>query len=213
MRILLLSVLVCLVGCQGAPPETQTEETPLVYDIGAIARPITTSSPEAQLWFNRGLGMAYGFNHEEAAACFERAAEALPHLDNTLIAFNHGAAFASDGVTTAVFACCDLFGNAAGDWIGAIADQLGQDGNFSGPVSKFVDADLAGDLAQRYDGIDQLVVRGIAFEPVPYDTADIVEAEEAAGGHVEDHEFVVDRTSHGRRASFHASFPGIVRRD
>jgi tetratricopeptide (TPR) repeat protein len=78
MRVVLICVLVCSVGCQGAPQEAQTAETPLVYDVGSISREITTSSPEAQLWFDRGLGMAYGFNHEEAAACFERAAELEP---------------------------------------------------------------------------------------------------------------------------------------
>lgn len=51
---------------------------PLHYDVGVVHREVTTSSPEAQLWFDRGLGLAYGFNHEEAAACFERAAEADP---------------------------------------------------------------------------------------------------------------------------------------
>lgn len=28
--------------------------------------------------------------------------------------------------------CCDVWGNAAGDWVGCIAGQLGQDGNISG---------------------------------------------------------------------------------
>jgi tetratricopeptide (TPR) repeat protein len=65
------------VGCQSGTPDSDTE-VPLYYDIGVIHREITTSSPDAQLWFDRGLAMAYGFNHEEAIACFERAAEADP---------------------------------------------------------------------------------------------------------------------------------------
>lgn len=36
---------------------------------------MTTSSIEAQLWFNRGLIWAYSFNHDEAVRCFEQAAE------------------------------------------------------------------------------------------------------------------------------------------
>lgn len=56
----------------------QNLSTPLHYDIGAIERPVCTSSPEAQLWFNRGLAMCFGFNHEEAIQCFERAAKADP---------------------------------------------------------------------------------------------------------------------------------------
>ncbi len=63
----------CLIGCQSEAPET-----PLVYDVGVIGRAITTSSPDAQLWFNRGLGLAYGFNHEEAIVSFDRAIEADP---------------------------------------------------------------------------------------------------------------------------------------
>ncbi|MGD6749102.1 tetratricopeptide repeat protein [Streptomyces sp. BH105] len=46
------------------------------YDLGSFHRKITTSSPEAQLWFDRGLLWVYGFHHEEAAVCFERAVAA-----------------------------------------------------------------------------------------------------------------------------------------
>jgi tetratricopeptide (TPR) repeat protein len=77
MRSLLIVVLLCLVGCQGTPQQ-EAEVVPLYYDVGVVERTVTTSSPDAQTWFDRGLGMAYGFNHEEAIACFERAAEADP---------------------------------------------------------------------------------------------------------------------------------------
>ncbi len=74
MRPCLATPFVCLafVGCAGlAGPPTH-------YDIGVVHRPVTTSSPEAQLWFDRGLALTFGFNHEEAVRCFERAAEADP---------------------------------------------------------------------------------------------------------------------------------------
>lgn len=48
------------------------------YDLGPYGRPVTTSSATAQLWFDRGLMWTYAFNHEEAVACFEKAAEADP---------------------------------------------------------------------------------------------------------------------------------------
>ena len=48
------------------------------FDLGSYSRPVTTSSPEAQLWFDRGLLWTYGFNHEEAVFCFQQAAEADP---------------------------------------------------------------------------------------------------------------------------------------
>ncbi len=43
------------------------------YDLGSYGWPITTAEPEAQLWFDRGMAWCYGFNHEEAIACFQRA--------------------------------------------------------------------------------------------------------------------------------------------
>jgi hypothetical protein len=43
------------------------------YDLGRHSRPVTTPSPEAQAWFDRGLVWTYGFNHEEAVYCFEQA--------------------------------------------------------------------------------------------------------------------------------------------
>ncbi|WWC98778.1 hypothetical protein V866_005671 [Kwoniella sp. B9012] len=43
------------------------------YDLGTLTRPITTTSPDAQEWFDRGLRWAYGFNHAAAAWCFEQA--------------------------------------------------------------------------------------------------------------------------------------------
>ncbi len=49
------------------------------YDLGNHTRPITTTSPEAQLWFDRGLNWCFGYNHEEAAVCFKTALESDPN--------------------------------------------------------------------------------------------------------------------------------------
>ncbi|HRW06467.1 MAG TPA: hypothetical protein P5121_15290 [Caldilineaceae bacterium] len=48
------------------------------FNLGPYTRPITTPSPDAQRWFDRGLIWCYGFNFEEAVRCFERAAAADP---------------------------------------------------------------------------------------------------------------------------------------
>lgn len=48
------------------------------YDLGSYSCPITTTSHEAQRWFDRGLLWTYGFNHQEAIACFKRALEHDP---------------------------------------------------------------------------------------------------------------------------------------
>lgn len=54
------------------------------------------------------------------------------NLENTIIGFSTGGeAVYCDGTGSATLSCCDLFGNAGGDWTGCIADQLGINGNIS----------------------------------------------------------------------------------
>ena len=55
-------------------------ETEPYYDLGSYHRPIETPSPQAQVWFNRGMVWDYAFNHEEAIRCFDRALELDPDL-------------------------------------------------------------------------------------------------------------------------------------
>jgi tetratricopeptide (TPR) repeat protein len=45
------------------------------YDLGSYSRPVTTRSPQAQLWFDRGLLWCYGYNHDESIRCFRKAIE------------------------------------------------------------------------------------------------------------------------------------------
>ncbi|HWP57803.1 MAG TPA: hypothetical protein VNL14_07950 [Candidatus Acidoferrales bacterium] len=46
--------------------------------LGNYHHPITTKNPEAQRYFDQGLTLLYGFNHDEAARYFRRAAELDP---------------------------------------------------------------------------------------------------------------------------------------
>lgn len=48
------------------------------YDLGPYSRKITTSNPDAQMWFDRGLNWVFNFWHEEAIDCFKKALEADP---------------------------------------------------------------------------------------------------------------------------------------
>lgn len=48
------------------------------YDLGPYSRNVTTSSADAQLWFDRGLNWVYGYNHGEAVSCFNKALKADP---------------------------------------------------------------------------------------------------------------------------------------
>ena len=61
------------------------------YDLGGYGRQVTTDSPDAQLWFNRGLIWCYAFNHEEAVRCFRKATE---YDDSCALAY-WGVAYAS----------------------------------------------------------------------------------------------------------------------
>src|SRR4051812_41852719 len=43
-------------------------------DLGTWHRAITTTNPDAQAYFDQGLRLVYGFNHDEAARSFAKAA-------------------------------------------------------------------------------------------------------------------------------------------
>ncbi|KAK0671731.1 putative TPR domain protein [Cercophora samala] len=60
------------------PPDKIPRGEDEYYHLGDFYMTITTKSCDAQKWFNRGLVWCYGFNHEEAVKCFERAALADP---------------------------------------------------------------------------------------------------------------------------------------
>ena len=49
------------------------------YDLGPYSRTVTTASTDAQRWFDRGLNWCFGYHHEEAIACFEKALNADPN--------------------------------------------------------------------------------------------------------------------------------------
>ncbi len=48
------------------------------YDLGTYSRKISTSSGDAQRWFDRGLVWTYSYNHEQAIECFRKALEHDP---------------------------------------------------------------------------------------------------------------------------------------
>ena len=51
------------------------------YDLGDYSRnDHHQASEDAQRWFDRGLNWCYGYNHEEAVACHQRALEGRPRL-------------------------------------------------------------------------------------------------------------------------------------
>lgn len=74
-------------------------------------------------------------NHAPVGAGIYVNAPSDLRLTTTVIAFGLvGEAIRLEaGVAIDTLACCDLYGNAGGDWTGALAEHLGQAGNISAP--------------------------------------------------------------------------------
>ncbi len=56
---------------------------------------------------------------------------ASPIVERTILAFGEGAAIGCWGTANPELACCDIFGNLGGDWVGHLAGQSQANGNFS----------------------------------------------------------------------------------
>ena len=73
-------VIAAPVGCAGRGTAVSWDfhsasKAQLFVEMNPRHRTITTSSAEAQAYFNQGLTWSYGFNHDEAIRAFARAAE------------------------------------------------------------------------------------------------------------------------------------------
>jgi tetratricopeptide (TPR) repeat protein len=80
MRYLLaISFAVSLAAAQHTHHETgNTKRAELLEGLGSHTHPIATNSELAQKFFDQGLALIFGFNHDEAARLFARAAELDP---------------------------------------------------------------------------------------------------------------------------------------
>src|SRR5687767_13595976 len=84
MRFPLL-VVALLLACPVALAQHQHAAAPasdvrLIEGLGEFHLPVRTSSAEAQRFFDQGVILVYGFNHDEAARAFRRAAELDPRM-------------------------------------------------------------------------------------------------------------------------------------
>src|SRR5438105_6713604 len=52
----------------------------LIPGVGNAHHAVPTTSPEAQKFFDQGLCLVYGFNHDEAERSFRHAAELDPNM-------------------------------------------------------------------------------------------------------------------------------------
>jgi len=80
-----LAAAVCVFAlgltCSTSAQEKKPSDKPADLSLTAVGRqhhPIRTSSKEAQDYFDQGITLLYGFNHEEAARAFQKAAELDP---------------------------------------------------------------------------------------------------------------------------------------
>ena len=62
----------------GAHPTPAGGVMPILQGLGDWHHRVTTKSPEAQRYFDQGLRLTYGFNHDEAVRSFERAVQLDP---------------------------------------------------------------------------------------------------------------------------------------
>ncbi len=82
----MVTLLVCACGCAPTTKgpadvdraESPAEDVPIFEGLGAHRRPVTTTSKDAQRYFDQGLAFMYAFNHDEAIRSFRRAAALDP---------------------------------------------------------------------------------------------------------------------------------------
>src|ERR1700730_2157321 len=77
-----IPVAVLLVPLFTANAATKNPEPParLIPGLGEVHHPVSTKNPKAQQFFDQGLKLVYGFNHDEARKSFQRAGELDPKL-------------------------------------------------------------------------------------------------------------------------------------
>ena len=79
-RFVLFITLVLTSGCSTPTGhhqharEVADTPPPLFENLGTYHRKITTSSPQAQAYFDQGLRLVYAFNYDEAQRAFREAA-------------------------------------------------------------------------------------------------------------------------------------------
>jgi len=78
MKTSAIALLGLISGLMTAPPVRGEQPLPLLEGLGSYTRKVTTTSPEAQRYFNQGLALLHGFNHGLAIRSFQEAARLDP---------------------------------------------------------------------------------------------------------------------------------------
>src|SRR2546421_8425269 len=78
--IILLFAAIPVFGQHQHSSSTEAKPANLMPGLGTHHHPVTTDNAEAQKFFDQGLVLVYGFNHEEARRSFDRATQLDPNL-------------------------------------------------------------------------------------------------------------------------------------
>ena len=74
-------ILLMVTACSSRQPETSiTPQVPLFDDLGTHHHAVSTKNEQAQKYFDQGLRLTFGFNHDEAERAFREAARLDPNL-------------------------------------------------------------------------------------------------------------------------------------
>src|SRR5438128_6133125 len=78
--MLVIALLLFMAAVQQHEAHSPAADRPavLMSGLGRLHHSISTKSAEAQRFFDQGLTLVYGFNHDEAVRSFRRAAELDP---------------------------------------------------------------------------------------------------------------------------------------
>src|SRR5437588_9467290 len=80
-RIILTLATGIAISVSAAPAKTNPASSPkLLPGLGEVHHPVATKNSQAQQFFDQGLKLVFGFNHDEARKSFQRAVELDPKL-------------------------------------------------------------------------------------------------------------------------------------
>jgi len=79
LGVFLIAVPVSAEHQHGMNASADAPATPLLKGLSNWTHKVTANSPEAQQYFDQGLRLIYGFNHDEASRSFKEAAQIDPN--------------------------------------------------------------------------------------------------------------------------------------
>jgi tetratricopeptide (TPR) repeat protein len=168
LTLLLTLLLPSAALCQHAQHSPQNlKQAQLFTGLSDLHHPISTKNPEAQKFFNQGMALLFGFNHDEAASSFQRAAE----LDQNLaiaywgIAIVNGANYnlgplperekAAYGAVQKALALASKASEHERDYINALAKRYSKDENADYQKLAVAYKTAMGELMKKYpDDLD-----------------------------------------------------------